>query len=97
MYFGYQVAFGKFGPVAEKYGELTEAIKATRPEESLSFMQSLARMFSVEKLPSEAHALIAETMALWKSFWLLPSMMAVAILALFFIAFWDRTKVGDEE
>ena len=96
MYFGYQVAFGKFGEVS-KYGELDAAIKAARPEEALSFGQSLAKMFSVKMPDSVDAALISETMAQWKAFWTFPAIMALVITAVFFAAFWDKTRVTEDE
>jgi hypothetical protein len=95
MYFGYQVAFGKFAEVS-KYGELDAAIKAARPEETLSFGESLAKMFSVKMPDGVDAALISETMAQWKTFWIFPAIMALVIAAIFFAAFWDKTRVTEE-
>jgi nucleoside transporter len=91
MYFGYQVAFGKFGAVANDYTALDTAIKATRPQETLTFIQSFGRMFSVDKLTVDP-AIISTTMSNWKAFWIMPAMMAGAIAVLFFIGFWDKVK-----
>ena len=96
MYFGYKVAGAKYGAVAEPSGALTEAITASRPEEALSFGQQLAQMFSVEKLSVDSAVIDAAT-PLWKSFWTYPALMAAGILVLFFVAFWDKTKVGDDD
>jgi nucleoside transporter len=95
MYFGYQVAFGKFAEVS-KYGELDAAIKAARPEETLSFGESLAKMFSVKMPDGVDAALISETMAQWKAFWIFPAIMALVIAVIFFAAFWDKTRVTEE-
>ncbi len=89
MYFGYKVAFGKFGAVAPNYAALDTAIKATRPEAPLGFLESFGRMFSVEKLTVDPAVLLA-AMNSWKAFWALPAMMAAAIAALFFLGFWDK-------
>jgi hypothetical protein len=36
-------------------------------------------------------------MTQWKGFWTFPAIMALVIAAIFFAAFWDKTKVtGDE-
>jgi len=96
MYFGYQFAFGKFGDVS-KYGELTEAVKASRPEETLTFAQSLGKMFSVTP-PNVDAALMSETMLQWKAFWMLPGIMAAVIAVIWFLAFWDKDakKVVEE-
>ncbi len=96
MYFGYKVAFGKFGGV-DQYGALDTAIKGARGEETLTFAQSLAKMFSV-KMPDSIDAnLIATTMQQWKAFWIFPAIMAAVIAGLFFAAFWDKTKVTEGE
>jgi nucleoside transporter len=95
MFFGYKVAGARFAPVGEASGALGEAIAASRPEETLSFGQQLAQMFSVEKLNVDA-SLITEAMPAWKTFWTFPAIMAAAIAVLFFFAFWDKTHVGDQ-
>ena len=59
-------------------GKLTEAIKAARPEETLSFGQKLAKMFSIN-LPEVDGKLLSDTMTQWQSFWWVPAMMAGAI------------------
>jgi hypothetical protein len=89
------VAGARFAPVGEASGSLGEAIAASRPEETLSFGQQLAQMFSVEKLNVDA-SLITEAMPAWKTFWTFPAIMAAAIAVLFFFAFWDKTHVGDQ-
>ncbi|MCB1230198.1 MAG: MFS transporter [Verrucomicrobiae bacterium] len=107
MYVGYGVAFGltlfgvqifpgKFGAVT-KYGELDAAIQAARPEETLSFGQSLAKMFSVNMPDSVDPALVSEAMSQWKAYWMFPAFMAAVIAVIFFVSFWDKTRVGDEE
>ncbi len=96
MYFGYQVAFGKFGGVA-KYTDLDQAISTARGVQELSFGGKLAKMFSVNMPDAVDASLISEAMAQWKAFWMFPAMMAGAITLLFFLAFWDKTRVGDDE
>jgi nucleoside transporter len=96
MYFGYKVAFGRFGDVSG-YGDLDAAIQAGRPEESLSFGQQLGKMFAVDMPSSVSPELLSETMAQWKEFWIFPAIMAGVIMVIFLLAFWDKTKVGDEE
>jgi nucleoside transporter len=91
MYFGYKVAFGKFGPVAADYTALDTAIKAARPEESLTFVQSLGRMFSVERLTVDP-AVVSAAMSAWKSFWMLPALMALGIAVVFAVFFHDRKQ-----
>jgi hypothetical protein len=93
MYFGYQVAFGKVATVTH-HADLAAAIAAARPAVDLTFGQKLAQMFSV-KLPEVIDpTLLANAMAQWKTFWVLPAIMAGAIAVLFAVAFHDR-KQGD--
>ena len=60
-------------------------------------------MFSVKMPEAVAKAggaeagLLSQTMAQWKTFWMFPAIMAAVIAAVFFLAFWDKTRVGDEE
>jgi len=96
MYFGYWVAFAQKDATVTKYTELTNAIKAARPEEQLSYMQSMAKMFSVD-LPKVDAKLLSETMAQWQAFWWVPAAMAGAITLLFFVAFWDSVDVDDTD
>jgi hypothetical protein len=35
-------------------------------------------------------------MAQWKTFWIFPAIMALVIAAIFFAAFWDKTRVTEE-
>jgi nucleoside transporter len=93
MWIGYKVAFGKLGAVS-KHGELAEAIAAGRPEETLTFGQSLGKMFAVN-LPEVDATLLSETMAQWKSFWMVPAGMAFVIMVIFAAAFWDKSCDGD--
>lgn len=95
MFFGYQVAAAKFGAVGEASKSLGDAVAAARPEETLSFGQQLARMFSVEKLNVDP-ALITDAMTAWKSFWTFPAIMAAVIAILFFLVFHDKTRLGDK-
>jgi hypothetical protein len=95
MWIGYKVAFGKLGTV-DKHGDLAAVIAAGRPEETLTFGQSLAKMFSVN-LPEVDATLLSETMAQWKAFWMVPAGMAFVIMIIFAAAFWDKSCDGDLE
>ena len=103
MWIGYAIVFGKpwlgLGGTASQLtstGALGEAITASRAEESLTFFQKLAKMFSIEMPGAVDAALISETMAQWKTFWIFPAIMALVIAAIFFAAFWDKTRVTEE-
>jgi hypothetical protein len=90
MYFGYMLAFDRFGKTVTKYQELQTAIDATRPEATLTFAESLTRMFSVRFPEGINSTLLAETMQQWKTFWLLPAAMAFVIMILFAALFHEK-------
>ena len=96
MYFGYWVADLLHKRTVTGYGDLTKAIADSRPKTTPSFVQSLLNMFSVDKLNVDA-TLLSETMAQWKSFWLLPAGMAAVITAIFFLGFWDKMRNHDKD
>ena len=90
MYFGYMLAFNRFGSTVTNYDQLTKAIDAARPESTLTFAQSLGRMVSVSLPEGIDPQLLASTMTQWKQFWLLPAGMAAAILVAFFLLFHEK-------
>ena len=90
MYFGYMLAFNRFGSTVTNYDQLTKAIDAARPESTLTFAQSLGRMVSVSLPAGIDPQLLASTMTQWKQFWLLPAGMAAAILVAFFLLFHEK-------
>jgi len=94
MYFGYWVAYWHHGEKVTRFGELTEAIAASRPEETPGFLQSLTRMFSVEPLNVDPE-LLSATMDQWRAFWMVPAAMASIIAVIFLVAFWDKMSNYD--
>jgi len=96
MYFGYQVAFGRFGGEVTKYADLDQAISSARTAEQLSFGEQISRMFSVGMPEGVDLSLLADTMAQWKEFWVFPALMAGVIAVLFLVTFWDRVEVADD-
>ena len=88
MYIGYQVAFSRFGAVGKEYSTLDATLKAARSEESLTFVQSLGRMFSVERLTADP-AVVSAAMSAWKSFWITSALMAGVVAILFALFFRD--------
>jgi hypothetical protein len=68
----------------------SDAIKSASTPKTLSFAESLGRMFSVSLPESLDAELIQTTMLQWKKFWMLPAGMAAAVLVLFLVAFHDR-------
>jgi len=96
MYFGYQVAFGRFGGEVTKYADLDQAISSARTAEQLSFGEQISRMFSVGMPEGVDLSLLSDTMAQWKEFWVFPALMAGVIAVLFLVTFWDRVEVADD-
>ncbi|MEM7601896.1 MAG: MFS transporter, partial [Verrucomicrobiota bacterium] len=96
MLVGFKVAAAKFATV-ENYEALDTAIKEARGEADLSFGEKLAKLFAVDMPESVNYELIATTMEQWKEFWIFPAILAGGITILFFAAFWDKTKVTEED
>src|SRR5690606_38753925 len=90
MFFGYMIA-GELFKRVESYEALSENIAANKPEQTLSFAESFARMFSMNLPSGVDQQLLATTMDQWKEFWLVPAGMAAVILVIFAAAFWDRS------
>jgi nucleoside transporter len=90
MYFGYMIANWRFAVDVPDYEKLSVAIKGASTPKSLTFLESLGRMFSVALPESLDPALVQETMLEWKKFWLRPAAMAAGVLVLFLAAFHDR-------
>jgi hypothetical protein len=90
MFFGYMVAGKRFAASVPKYQDLSDAIAAATPAETVSFADSFKQMFSVARPESLDADLLRETMLQWREFWLLPAGMAAAVLIIFLAAFHDR-------
>ena len=97
MFIGYQIAFGRFGKTVTSSGDLNTVITAAQGEQELSFAQQLGRMFSVDMPDGIDPALLAETMGQWKTFWIFPAAMAGVIAVVFFLTFWDKIQVTEDE
>lgn len=96
LFFGFKIAEAKLAPVKESAGELQAAIGAARGDSSVSFWEGLMQMFSVS-MPKEVDAgLLAQTSALWKSYWVFPAIMSIVVAVIFFLAFWDKAEDSDE-
>jgi nucleoside transporter len=89
MYFGYMLAFSKSAAVESQ--SLSTAIVAARADAGdRSYLDQLFRMFTVDMPQAVDRELISTVMEQWKTFWLLPAILAAAIAALFFVAFYDK-------
>ncbi len=97
MYFGFKIAGERFESQVSQYADLDAAIQSARSNEPVSFSDQLGQMFSVQMPDGVDADLISGTMQQWKDFWIVPAIMAAAILVLFFVLFWDKTTVENDE
>lgn len=95
--FGIKVDFSGLGGGISGYVPLDASIKGLRGDETISYFQQLKQMFSVSMPAGVDEGLLKSTMAQWKAYWILPAMMAGGIAVLFFLAFWDKVRVTDDE
>jgi len=94
MFFGYKVAFAKFGSTVTGHKALETALAVAKPTENISFIQKTEKMFSVN-MPNLDGTILTDTVAQWKEFWILPCLMAAVIMVIFAVAFWPA-KTTDE-
>jgi nucleoside transporter len=77
-------------------GDLVEAIKeANAGAEAPSFMDQMLGMFGKGYPEGIDPGLISSTMTEWKNYWMFPAGMALVILVIFTVAFWDKVKTDD--
>jgi nucleoside transporter len=95
MYFGYMLAFNRFGNTVTDYQALQDSIDAAKPKEMLSFAEQLGRMVSVSLPEGVDPTLLKETMLQWKDFWLLPAGLAAVILVAFALLFHEKREVDE--
>lgn len=105
MWIGYAIVFGHkilpgYTGQATKLTEsaaLSTAITGAREQETLTFAQSLGKMFSVKMPDGIDSELLSKAMEQWKAFWMVPAIMALVIAVIFFASFWDKSKVSEED
>ena len=85
MYFGYQVAFGRFGEEVTGYGDLNNAISSARTVEELGVLEQLGQMFAVSMPEGLDATMLSNVMSQWKEFWTYPAMFAGVIAVVFFL------------
>ncbi len=97
MYIGYWIAGWRFSKMEAEYTALNTAIAAQSTPETLSFGQTLIRMFSFG-LPEGLNAdLLATTMRQWQHFWYLPAGMAAVVFVIFLVAFHEKKEINSAE
>ena len=87
MFFGYKIAVLKFEAVKES----SNALAATIETPTFGFWESFGKMFLSEE-PTATGTIVSDAMANWKTFWMFPSLMAIVVVVLFTVAFWDKVK-----
>ncbi|MBP6601477.1 MAG: MFS transporter [Verrucomicrobiales bacterium] len=96
MFFGFKIAGVKFAAVPG-YAPLDAAITAARPVAELSFGEKLIKLFSVDLPAAVDSALLSTATEQWKAFWIFPAILAAGIAVIFFVTFWDKTKVTEDD
>lgn len=91
------VDFSGWGDGVGKSAQLEGAIKEAREASDPGVFEQLGQMFSVDMPTGTDSNLIADTMMQWKSFWIFPAVMAAVITVIFFVAFWDKISVSDDD
>lgn len=111
MFFGYKImdggklwdriplnlTIGDYGKKVTSSTDYNLALVEARGEvDEVSFFESFGKMFTSE-LPAGLDAeLLKTTMSQWQDFWMLPAIMAGAVMVLFIVAFWDKAKPAEE-
>ena len=90
MFFGYKIAGAKFEAVKESSNSLAGAIETP----TFGFWESFGKMFLAEK-PSVTGSLAQDAMANWKTFWMFPSFMALAVAGIFLVTFFDKSTTEE--
>ena len=111
MFFGYRImaagnffgiplglTIGEYGKQVTKSEEYVAALTEARGEtEVVGFFDTFGRMFNRSHPEGLNSEVLDATMLQWKNFWMLPAIMALVIMIVFAIAFWDKAKETDAE
>lgn len=90
MFFGFMFAGWRYSQTMTAEQSLAGAIREARGEQQIAFLDTFGKMFSKSLPEGLDQDLVRQTMAQWNEFWTLPAYMALAIMILFAVAFWDR-------
>ncbi len=97
MFIGFKFAAHQLADVTKPAAALEAAIIAERGKQTLTYGEQLDKMFAVDMPKGVDPALISQAADLWKSYWMLPALMAAGVGILFFVAFWDRSRDKGED
>lgn len=95
--FRQEVDFSGWGHGVPGFGDLAGAITDGREAGESGFFSQLFQMFSKSMPEGVDSKLLSTTMDQWQSFWMLPAIIAGAIAVIFFLAFWDKIQVTEED
>lgn len=95
--FRQEVDFSGWGDGVPGFGDLAGAITDGREAGESDFFSQLFQMFSKSMPEGVDSKLLSTTMDQWQSFWMLPAIIAGAIAVIFFLAFWDKIQVTEED
>ena len=95
--FRQEVDFSGWGDGVPGFGDLAGAITDGREAGDSGFFSQLFQMFSKSMPEGVDSKLLSTTMDQWQSFWMLPAIIAGAIAVIFFLAFWDKIQVTEED
>ena len=95
--FRQEVDFSGWGDGVPGFGDLAGAITDGREAGESGFFSQLFQMFSKSMPEGVDSKLLSTTMDQWQSFWMLPAIIAGAIAVIFFLAFWDKIQVTEED
>lgn len=91
------VDFSGLGDGVSGFGDLTAEIGSLREASESGFFSQLMQMFSKSMPEGVDSKLLADTMAQWQSYWILPAIIAGVIAVIFFLGFWDKIQVADAD
>jgi len=78
--------------------DLVNAIKeANADAPAKSTIESLQGMFGKDYPEGLDPSLIEPSMSQWKSYWMFPMILAIVILVIFAVSFWDKINADEEE
>ena len=89
--------FSGWGDGVPGFGELAGEITAGRAGAATGVFAQLGQMFSKSMPEGVDSKLLSSTMDQWQSFWMLPAIIAGVIAVIFFVAFWDKIQVTEED
>lgn len=89
--------FSGLGDGVPGFVPLEGAINEARGAGDAGVAEQFGQTFSVNMPEGVEAAALSETMTQWKSFWMFPAIMGGVVAVIFFLAFWDKIKVTEDD